>query len=250
MQKFIPFIKQKFHKIIDRLFAAQCLICALSSNNKLICRYCQETLVQERPCCQRCGLALNQSSLFCGDCLQQAHLFTQLHALGSYQKPYSALIKKLKYSKQLIYGELLGELLTESIRLNFSPLQISAVDYLLPVPLHTHKHRHRGFNQSEIIARVTAKQLSIPLLLEKIERHVKTDPQEGLSLHKRKKNLNNAFSIENSLQQKIAGSYIVIVDDVVTTGATVNSLCKTLLAAGAQRIDVWCICRTSLTILK
>lgn len=250
MQTVTPFIKQKFQQIIELFLPAQCLICELPSDNKLICSCCLKALLKERDCCQRCGLALNHSLPFCGDCLKQAHLFTQLHALGNYQKPYSTLIKKLKYSKQLIYGELLGELLTESIRLNLPAVPINTIDYLLPVPLHAQKHRHRGFNQAEIIAAVTSKQLNIPLLLEKVERHVKTDPQEGLSLHNRKKNLNNAFSITPSLQQKIAGTYIVIVDDVVTTGATVNSLCHTLLAAGVQRIDIWCICRTSLTIQK
>jgi predicted amidophosphoribosyltransferase len=75
-------------------------------------------------------------------------------------------------------------------------------------------------------------------------------PQEGLTLYNRKKNLNGAFSISPSRQQEITGAYIVIIDDVVTTGATVNSLCFALLEAGAQRIDIWCISRTSLATQK
>ncbi|WP_372881665.1 ComF family protein [Psychromonas sp.] len=250
MQTVAPFIKQKFQQIIELFLPAQCLICELSSNNKLICSHCQKALVKERACCQRCGLALNNSSPFCGDCLKQAHRFTQLHALGDYRKPYSTLIKKLKYSRQLIYGELLGELLTASLRLYLSALQISSIDYLLPVPLHIQKNRRRGFNQADIIAQVISKQLHIPLLSEKVERHLKTAPQEGLSVYKRRKNVNKAFSIDPSVRQQIAGSYIVIVDDVVTTGATANSLCQTLLEAGVQRIDIWCICRTSLPVQK
>ena len=105
-------------------------------------------------------------------------------------------------------------------------------------------------DEAEIIAQVISKQLNIPLLTEKVERQVKTAPQEGLGADKRRKNLNKAFAIDPSIQQKIAGSYIIIIDDVVTTGATVNSLSQTLLAAGVQRIDIWCICRTSLTIQK
>jgi ComF family protein len=160
------------------------------------------------------------------------------------------MIKKLKYTKKLIYGELLGELLTESLLLNLSAPQINSVDYLLPVPLHTQKHRRRGFNQAQIIAQVIAKRLNIPLLLEDIERHINTAAQEGLTLYKRKKNLNGAFSLSQAAQKKLLGAYIVIVDDVVTTGATVNSLCATLLKAGVQRIDIWCICRTSLPTQK
>lgn len=250
MQTVIGFIKQKFKQIIELFLPAQCLMCALSSNGQLICEHCQRALLEARTCCQRCGLALDISLPFCGDCLKQAHLFEQLHALGSYQPPYSQMVKKLKYTKQLLYGELLGELLTESILLNLSAQQISAVDYLLPVPLHRQKQRSRGFNQTQIIAQVVAKRLSTPLLLEGVERHINTTPQEGLTLSNRKKNLNGAFSISPSKQQEITGAYIVIIDDVVTTGATVNSLCHTLLKAGVQRIDIWCISRTSLAAQK
>ena len=249
MQTVIGFIKQKFKQIIELFLPAQCLMCALSSNGQLICEHCQRALLEARTCCQRCGLALDISLPFCGDCLKQAHLFEQLHALGSYQPPYSQMVKKLKYTKQLLYGELLGELLTESILLNLSAQQINSVDYLLPVPLHRQKQRSRGFNQTQIIAQVVAKRLNTPLLLEGVERHINTTPQEGLTLSNRKKNLNGAFSISPSLQQEITGAYIII-DDVVTTGATVNSLCHTLLKAGVQRIDIWCISRTSLAAQK
>ena len=250
MQTVAAFIKQKFQQLIAQCLPARCLMCELSSNDKLICKHCQRALLEARTCCQRCGLGLNLSLPFCGDCLKKAHLFEKLHALGSYQPPYSQMVKKLKYTKKLLYGELLGELLTKSIRLNLSAQQISAVDYLLPVPLHTEKLRCRGFNQATIIAKVIAKRLSTPLLLEGVERHISTMPQEGLRLYDRKKNLNGAFSISPSVQQEIIGAYIVIIDDVVTTGATVNSLCHTLLEAGVQRIDIWCISRTSLTIQK
>lgn len=250
MQTVATFIKQKFKQLIAQCLPARCLMCELSSHDKLICEHCQRALLEPRTCCQRCGLALNTSLPFCGDCLKKAHLFEQLHALGNYQPPYSQMVKKLKYTKQLLYGELLGELLTESIMLNLSAQQISAVDYLLPVPLHTKKQRTRGFNQATIIAKVIAKRLKTPLLLEGVERHISTIPQEGLTLYNRKKNLNGAFSISRSRQQEITGAYIVIIDDVVTTGATVNSLCHTLLEAGAQRIDIWCISRTSLTTQK
>ena len=250
MQTVVAFIKQKFKQLIELFLPARCLMCELSSNGKLICAHCQRALLETRACCQRCGLALDICLPFCGDCLKKAHLFEQLHALGSYQPPYSQMVKKLKYTKQLLYGELLGELLTDSILQNLSAQQISAVDYLLPVPLHTQKQRYRGFNQTQIIAQVVAKRLNTPLLLEGVERHINTTPQEGLTLYNRKKNLNRAFSISPAVQQEIAGAYIVIIDDVVTTGATVNSLCHTLLKAGAQRIDIWCCCRTSLTAQK
>ena len=156
----------------------------------------------------------------------------------------------IKYAKQLIYGELLAELLSKSLQQNVSERQLTDINYLLPIPLYKQKHRQRGFNQAQIIASSLAKQLQISLLLETVERHKQTKAQEGLSLQKRKKNLKDAFSITCNQQNKLSGSYIVLIDDVVTTGATVNSLCSVLLQAGVKRIDVWCVCRTALPTQK
>jgi ComF family protein len=250
LKTIIQFIQQTFKHLIEQALPAQCLLCQLSSDNKLICENCQKALIQPRSCCQCCGLALPNSLPFCGNCLKQTHRFTQLHAISDYLPPYPEMIKKFKYSKQLIQGELLGELMVQSLHLNFSSQQINAVDYLLAVPLHKQKHRQRGFNQAQLIANVVAKQLDISVLGTIVERHKQTTAQENLSAQQRKKNLNNAFSINAGHQHNLSGAYVVIIDDVVTTGATVNSLCQTLLAEGVRRVDIWCICRTTLAIQK
>ena len=246
MKSALQWILQNLRHFIELVLPAQCLLCRLPSNNKLICKHCQKVLIQDRPCCRHCGLSLPQSQAFCGDCLKQSHLFTQLHALADYQKPYPALIKKFKYAKQLINGELLALLLIKSIIRNISFQQLSQIDYLLPAPLHPQKHQQRGFNQAQLIAQKISKQLHTPVLLDTVKRQKQTLAQEGLSLQKRKANLKNAFIIHPEQKTKLSGSYIVIIDDVVTTGATVNSLCQALLQAGVKRIDVWCICRTAL----
>lgn len=246
MKKIIKLFIQHLKQIIEYVLPAQCLLCKLPSNNKLICKYCENTLRKERPCCQRCGLPLNKLQPFCGDCLKHPPAYTQLHCLGDYQKPYSTLIKKFKYAKQLINGELLAQLLTQSITSTIPKKQLSQINYLLPVPLHNKKHQQRGFNQAQLLAENISKKLHIPLLLNAVKRQKQTDAQENLSAAKRKKNLQNAFITTTKQQTNLSGSYIVIIDDVVTTGATVDSLCKTLLQAGVQRVDIWCICRTAL----
>jgi ComF family protein len=239
-------LRQDFKHLLELVLPAQCLLCHLPSNNYIICRHCQEALIQKRPCCLHCGLALPKSQPFCGDCLKQNHLFTQLHALANYQKPYPSIIKKFKYAKQLINGELLAELLIKSLTRNLSFQQISQIDYLLPVPLHKGKHQERGFNQAQLLAQTVASQLHLPVLVDAVKRHKQTNAQEGLSFQKRKNNLKNAFTLAENQKNKLSGTYIVLIDDVVTTGATVNSLSQVLLAAGVKRIDVWCICRTAL----
>ena len=238
---------QNLNHLLELILPAQCLLCRLPSNNKLICAHCQKALSEERTCCLRCGLDLSKSQHFCGNCLKQNHRFTQLHALANYQKPYSTLLKKFKYNKQLINGELLAELLTTSITRNIATEQRAEVDYLLAVPLHKQKHQQRGFNQSQLLAQRISKQLQIPLI-NAVKRQKQTRAQENLSLKKRESNLKNAFAILPKQRSKLPGSYIVIIDDVVTTGATVNSLCQILLQAGVRRIDVWCICRTELPV--
>ena len=246
MKLAVQWILQHLQRVTELLLPAQCLLCRLPSNNKLICRYCQSALLQERPCCHHCGLALPEAQPFCGDCLKKSHLFTQLHALADYQQPYSRLIQNFKYKKQLLNGELLVLLLIKSLTRSSTRQQISKVDYLLPVPLHPQKHQQRGFNQAQLLAQQLSRQLDIPMLLDTLQRHKHTAAQEGLSAAARKSNLSNAFSIAPQQKAKLSGAYIVIIDDVVTTGATVNSICQTLLQAGVKRVDVWCLCRTAL----
>ena len=240
-------ILHNINQFIELILPAQCLLCGLPSHNQLICPDCLKAITPNRPCCQHCGLSLVKSQPFCGDCLKQDHLFTQLHALADYQRPYPTLIKKFKYAKKLIYGELLAELLSQSITHSLSPQQLSKIDCLIPVPLHPKKHRQRGFNQAQLIAQHIGKQLNYPVLLDTVQRNKQTIAQEGLSLQKRKANLKNAFQLSRNHKKLLSGAYVVIIDDVVTTGATIDSVCRVLMQSGVKRIDIWCICRTGLT---
>ncbi|WP_413700247.1 ComF family protein [Psychromonas sp. KJ10-10] len=239
-------IKQQSKQIIEHLLPAQCLVCALTSNNKLICLHCEKNILSQRQYCFNCALPLNNSADYCGDCLQKDYIFDHIHALGDYTKPLSILIKQLKYQKSLISGELLAELLLKSVLNRYSKQQLSEYDYLLATPLHSKKLRLRGFNQTQIIADSLHKSLNIPLLENAIIRDKQTTAQEGLSVTKRRKNLANAFKLKQSSTQEIAGKNIIIIDDVVTTGATMNSLCKYLKKQGANKLTIFCISRTAL----
>lgn len=229
------------------MLPAQCLVCALKSNNKLICLHCEKKILSTRQYCRHCALPLNKSADYCGDCLQKDDLFKQIHALGDYNKPLSTLIKQLKYQQQLIAGELLAELLIQSILLRYSQQQLSEFDYLLAVPLHPQKLQKRGFNQAQIICERLHKAFNIPLLgADQIKRIKETSPQEGLSIKKREKNLAGAFSYHPITQVTLMEKNIIIVDDVVTTGATINSLCKILKVQRVNSITVFCISRTGI----
>ena len=240
------YIKKRSNLFIELLLPAQCLVCALKSNNKLICHYCEKKILAKRCYCRHCALPLNKHSDYCGDCLTKDYLFDHIHALGDYNKPLSTLIKQLKYQQQLMAGELLANLLLASILQRYSEQQLSGFDFLLAVPLHAKKLQQRGFNQAQIICDSLHKQLGIPMLNKQILRAKETVAQEGLNIKRRKTNLHNAFIVNQNAQQNLSGKNIIIIDDVVTTGSTINSLCNTLKKKGVNNITVFCISRTSL----
>jgi len=239
-------IKQQSHWFIEQLLPAQCLVCLLKSNNKLICLHCEKKILATRCYCHHCALPLNTCAEYCGDCLQKEYLFNHIHALGDYSKPLSTLIKQLKYQQQLIAGELLAYLLIKSIHKRYTEAQLTQFDYLLAVPLHPNKLQQRGFNQAQIICERLHKKLNIPILVETIQRCKETMAQEGLSVSKREANLSGAFSYNPISEYKLTNKNIVIIDDVVTTGATINNLCKLLIEQGANSVNVFCISRTAI----
>jgi len=246
MQHFLAKLMNSSKALLSACLPSHCLICDLHSTDQLICLHCYQAILTERPCCLHCGYGLAQTQNICGECLKHPFKFNRLVTVSGYQTPFPALIKKLKYQHQLIYADLLGLLLAGIIKQNYSTDQLQQIDYIIAVPLHLKKHRIRGFNQAHLIADATLKHLAIRAqLITPISRNKITSAQEGLTRKQRKLNLNNAFSITDT-SLNLQGKHIVLIDDVVTTGATINSLCECLINIGASKVDVWCISRTEL----
>jgi len=245
-KKLKNFCISQAQQLFESVLPSRCLLCHLPSQGALLCDCCHQAIVIERPCCLHCGCALNQYQDFCGDCLRHHFEFTRLHAIAGYQAPFPALIKQLKYHQQLLYADLLGQLLAESISARYTTQDLQRIDYIIPVPLHPQKQRKRGFNQAQLIAHALSQHLPLRILNNVVKRNKSTTPQEGLTRHQRQQNLKKAFSLNPQNSTNLVGKVIVIIDDVVTTGATINSLCECLYNAQVTRIDVWCICRTEL----
>lgn len=161
-----------------------------------------------------------------------AHGFENLIAPFAYQEPISKLITDLKFNGKLKYAQLLGELLTQKIIQNAGPLP----SLIIPVPLHPKRLKERGFNQSIEIAKVIGKNLRIPIDTESLARIKNTNAQSNLKKQDRQKNLENAFQ----LNKKIVASHIAILDDVLTTGATIRSLIHTIASQNTPKISTWC----------
>lgn len=152
-----------------------------------------------------------------------------------YAAPLSRQLHALKFTGERIVGRACGLLLCAEL-----DAEARAVDAMLAVPLHKARLRERGYNQAAEIARAIAAQTRIPLLRAAAGRPLATRPQSTLRLPERRANLAAAFVLGRSL----TGLSIAIVDDVVTSGATINALAGALLEAGAARVEAWAVART------
>lgn len=154
----------------------------------------------------------------------------------AYAWPLDHLVHALKYRGRLATARVLGTLLAG--RLAGLGLQ-QAVDVIVPVPLHPDRHAARGFNQAAELARQLGRRLRLPVAESLAVRRRATPPQVGLQVDERRSNLAGAFGAGHA-----AGLRVAIVDDVTTTGSTLQELARALLQAGAQAVDAWCVART------
>ena len=152
-----------------------------------------------------------------------------------YLYPVDQMVKKLKYQVRLDLVRSLTRPLIERIQRE----GVEPPDCLVPTPLHRARQRHRGFNQAREIARALAQKLCLPVNDQLVRRHKDTAQQYRLRSEQRKKNVKGAFSILKPISYK----RIAIVDDVLTSGATVNELARLLKGHGVEHVQVWCVAR-------
>lgn len=221
--------------LINYCFANHCLLCkAISKNDIALCEDCKDTLPLIKQACARCGIPLPVESLLCGQCQMHPPCFDNVLSPFHYKNPMSYLIKRFKFNEQLACTKVLAALLLEQI---LDSELIDIPDIIIPVPLHRRRMSQRGFNQAYEIAKPIAKRLNIPLAPFTSTRVKNTLAQSQMPAKKRRENIKNAFAV-NPLS-----GHVVIVDDVITTGHTVNELAKECRRAGASRVDVWSLCR-------
>lgn len=216
-----------------------CLCEKQSQTDRDLCLSCQETLPWVEDRCFRCGLELEdfKDSICCQQCREDPPEFNRLCTLFSYESPITKLVMGLKFGERLAYGRILGELLADAVFERWYKQDLP--EAILPVPLHIDRLRKRGFNQALELSWPVHKRCKIPVLLTTCVRVKNTLPQAKLDKSRRKRNMQGVFQLQSTLPF----THIAIVDDVVTTGSTVQALCRVLKEAGVQQIDVWCICR-------
>ncbi len=220
--------------IQDCLFPPTCLLCGSSGQqSRDLCLTCHESLPVNDCCCRRCGVNLemkHDTSYLCGKCQKQPPSFDETHAPFLYQSSIRHMIYNLKFNARFENARLLGSLLADKLYES-----AERPDCIVPVPLHPSRYCERGFNQSIEIARTVSRKLEVPLDLTSCRRNRNTAHQTNLPAKQRKKNMKNAFSV----REPFSAGHVAILDDVMTTGTTVNELAKTMVGAGVTKIDVW-----------
>ena len=225
-------------RFLSNLFPSRCIICQRTAGQTIeICAACYKSLPHNKTCCVRCALPLAEdvgNTALCGRCIQNPPSFDYAYSLFRYEEDVIGLVHQLKFGEKISYSRTIGEmLLQQMLGTDEKP------DCILPVSLHSSRLRQRGFNQSIEISRVLAKKLDLPIEHSAIVRQRRTVAQTGLDAKQRQKNIKGAFSVAGEINYK----HVLIVDDVMTTGATVNELAKVLKTNKVERVGVLSIAR-------
>lgn len=238
-------MKEKLKNVVtaslDLLFPPSCPYCKemTGDNNRLLCRECFSRLkFIKTPYCSCCGKVFLGSgdNHLCGVCLKSSWAFDKARSFFIYEEITAKLIHDLKYSGKTTGISTFRWLSEQSDVLD----DLKTPDFILPVPLHRKRLQKRGFNQALILARSLFPEEKEKIRHDILLRKVDTPTQAGLSGIERRKNLKNAFAVEKS--PEVAGKKVLIMDDVFTTGSTLNECAKVLKAAGCTNVEALTIC--------
>jgi ComF family protein len=208
-----------------------CQLCGEESGPELLCGACAAELPALSEHCPQCALP-SYAGEVCGNCLNRPPNFDGTLALWRYEFPCDTLVQALKYRARLALAGFFARSLASR--------PLPEVDLIVPMPLHPRRLAERGFNQALEIARGLARHLGKPIEPRGVQRVKNTLPQTELPYEERAKNVRGAFLC----QLDLSGARVAVVDDVMTTGATLNELARALKRAGAARVENFVIART------
>ena len=213
----------------------RCLVCREpGAAGRDLCPSCTAALPWMPHACTRCAQPLSTDDPVCGACLRRPPPLDRVIAAFDYGFPVDRLLPRFKFHRDLAAGALLGDCLAHATASAAKP------DALVPIPLHIARLRERGYDQALEFARVLARRHDLPLRTGLLRRVRATAPQSRLDARARRRNLRGAFTTD-------AGSgmpaHVVLIDDVMTTGATLHAAVQALRRAGVERVDAWVCAR-------
>jgi ComF family protein len=222
--------------LLDTLLPRHCILCGCSCNTSNICVPCSGELPRIEHSCRQCSLPLSHPDEFiCKRCQTHPQPWDSAIAALVYDFPVDQMVRRFKFSRSLACGQLLSQELTEAISRRSAELP----DAIIPVPLHRSRFFSRTFNQSELLARHAGKVLGVPVYGGILRRQRRTRAHSGLDAVSRKINIRGAFDCRVSGKKLSALKHVALVDDVLTTGATLAECTRTMKTSGIKRVSVW-----------
>lgn len=217
--------------------AGLCEVCR-QWNGARVCGDCCERFARPTLRCARCALATGQPTARCGECLRDEPPFAAAHCAVDYAFPWDRLIARFKFHGEVELADALAALMCRN------PPGLAEDSTLVPMPLSPARLAQRGYNQAWELARRLGQALAVPARADLLERVIDTSAQAALGRAQRQTNLRAAFMASPARRAWLQGRPLTLVDDVMTTGASVREAAACLLRAGAARVDVWVLART------
>ena len=229
-------LNELFGTFLDFLLPHDCLICGQEVSGQQICNNCQDYLpVVKPPFCQTCGRPVREEIL-CSWCLDVNYI-SRGRSWLTLVPPADRLVHHFKYRNKRQLAGLFGRALSLIIRADH---ELDKSDLIVPVPLHWWRRMQRGYNQALLIARAISSECGIEIA-DALRRKRSTRTQTRLATEQRRRNVENAFTLKRSV---VKNKKILLVDDVMTTGATINECARVLIEAGAESV---CSCVAAIT---
>jgi len=244
LNNYQPFLQSAFNAIQNFIFPHTCLICkkhlhALSG----LCHSCATDLRYiQNNYCQICGYPFELNighEISCGQCLKKAPTYEKARAIFYYDTLIKNLILKLKHGDM----HYVVPFLSQQMHIYIQKYALEA-DYIIPVPAHFRRLWFRMYNQTSLLAHEIKKNNHFPVLMQGLKR-VKHTTQKNASREKRSEHLKSAFICPPNIQKIIANKRILLIDDVMTSGATVNACAETLMRAGANKVQILTLARVT-----
>jgi ComF family protein len=217
----------------------QCALCR-SWDTQAVCNSCVTRFAPARPRCRRCGLRTGTTVPLCGACLADPPPFDACSVGCDYDFPWDRLIADFKFHGRVELAAPLARLLLDAVRRDAGTLP----QWVLPVPLASQRLAERGYNQAWELARRVARGLGCRADACLLDRPLAGAHQAELGLAQRLKNLRGAFVPNPGRRVSLHGRHVAVVDDVMTSGATLREAAAALRRAGATRVDAWVLART------
>lgn len=239
----VPGVDGRLRGLIGRLWPGHCLVCAEASPPSCdLCPPCLASLPWNRSACAGCAipLPLSQPAPFplpapvCGTCLQRPPPLRMARAAFVYGPPLDRLLPRFKFHHDLAAGRLLAQLMAHALADAPRP------QTLVPIPLHRERLRSRGYDQALELARPLSRALDLPLHAQLLHRHRATAAQSELDAKARRRNVRGAFTVTAT---PALPEHVTLIDDVMTTGATLHAAATALHRAGVTRVDAWVCAR-------